>query len=105
MFSLFISHQWLGRQCADPTGQQLAILRDALRNVIAGNVKVESDMIYLLMFRRVDQLTAEEVLQLSRGYIWSDSQDSKSLTKECQCAASDFLKHVCGVSGRRWKSL
>ena len=73
MFSLFISHQWLGRQCADPTGQQLAILRDALRNVIAGNVKVESDMIYLLMFRRVDQLTAEEVLQLSRGYIWSDS--------------------------------
>ena len=73
MFSLFISHQLLSRRCADPTGQQLAILRDALRNVMAGNVKVQSDMIYLLMFQRVDQLTAEEVLRLSQGYIWSDS--------------------------------
>ena len=73
MFSLFVSHQWLGRQCADPTGEQLAILRHALSNVIAGKVMVQSSIVYLVMFHRVDQLSAAEVLRLSRGYIWSDS--------------------------------
>eukprot|EP00438_Fugacium_kawagutii_P035458 Skav216639 [mRNA] locus=scaffold1255:161364:164616:+ [translate_table: standard] len=44
MFVLFISHQWLGSEHPDPSGQQLAVLRSALRRIIDGQLPVEEDM-------------------------------------------------------------
>lgn len=44
MYVIFVSHQWLGRRCPDPLGQQLSVLRRALRRLIDGSLKVEADM-------------------------------------------------------------
>ena len=41
-FCLFISHQWLGWTCADPTGEQLETLRATLQKLFRGALKVKS---------------------------------------------------------------
>ena len=74
MFSLFISHQWVGRQSADPSGLQLDILREALRHVISGKGKLQSDAVFFLIFRRVLELSVEESQKLEEGYIWLGPQ-------------------------------
>ena len=72
MSCLFVSHQWLGRASADPYGQQLGVLRNALRYVISGQGKVQTDAVFFVLFRRVLELSAEEIQQLAKGYIWSE---------------------------------
>lgn len=44
MFVLFVSHQWLGSEHPDPTGQQLSVLRCALRRMLSGRLSVEEDL-------------------------------------------------------------
>ena len=44
MFVLFVSHQWLGSEHPDPTGQQLSVLRSALRGMLSGQLSVEEDL-------------------------------------------------------------
>lgn len=44
MFTLFVSHQWLGSQHPDPAGQQLGVLRVALRRILEQSLQVEEDL-------------------------------------------------------------
>ena len=84
MYCLFISHQWLGSTCADPFGNQLAVLREALRNVLSGQIKVQTDMITFLIFQRLEQLSPREIEKLSEGYIWPVSQQLLTATSYAQ---------------------
>lgn len=40
---IFVSHQWCGKMHPDPTFEQFAVLQQALRNVIAGRVQIETN--------------------------------------------------------------
>ena len=41
MFVIFVSHQWLGVSHPDPEGQQLSVLRKALRSLLDNTLTVE----------------------------------------------------------------
>ena len=73
MFSVFVSHQWVGHKSADPLGVQLAVLRDALQNVLCGKIKVHSCVAVLLMFGKIEQLSTEQIKKLGQGFIWFGS--------------------------------
>lgn len=40
---IFVSHQWCGKTHPDPSFEQFAVLQQALRNVIAGRVQIETN--------------------------------------------------------------
>ena len=67
---IIISHQSLGSTCADPFGNQLAVLREAR------HAKVQTDLISFLMFQRLEKLSPRDIEKLSNGYIWPASQRS-----------------------------
>ena len=58
---------------ADPLGNQVAVLREALRNVM---IKVQTDLRSFLMFQRLEKLFPRDIEKLSNGYIWPASQRS-----------------------------
>ena len=74
MYTLFISHQWLGSSCADPFGNQLAVLREALQNIISGRIKVQRDLLSFRVSQQLGQLSPREIEKLSQGYVWPVSQ-------------------------------
>ncbi|CAE7266858.1 unnamed protein product [Symbiodinium necroappetens] len=70
-FVIFVSHQWLGLRHPDPNGVQLKVLQDALKNVITGQIKVQTDFISDLAGAQ-RTLRADERKQIEDGYIWFD---------------------------------
>ena len=79
---LFISHQWLGARAPDPSGQQLLVLRQALKRFMDKSLLVEEDLtrmfrsfqnatsydqawLRLLVVRDGEAILVESVLQLS----------------------------------------
>ena len=50
------------------------MLREALRHVISGKGKVQSDAAFFFMFKRVLELSSEEIQKIAKGYIWSHPQ-------------------------------
>ena len=68
MFAIFVSHQWLGAKFPDPSGQQMTVLRHALRAFIDGSMKVEIDLMRTLGDPR-DTTSYERV---ATGYIFLD---------------------------------
>ena len=91
---LFISHQWLGARAPDPSGQQLLVLRQALRRFMDKSLLVEEDLtrmfrsfqnatsyeqawLRLLVVRDRETILVESVLQVSELY--------KCLLLTCHC--------------------
>ncbi|CAJ1334485.1 unnamed protein product [Effrenium voratum] len=69
MFSIFVSHQWLGSSHPDPEGAQAAILRQALQRMIQGKLHVEEDLVSYPQTRR---LSSKERQQIASGYLFFD---------------------------------
>lgn len=67
MFAVFISHQWLATTAPDPSGHQLAVLRQVLERLIDKSLKVETDMIRMMDMRRS---TSYE--KIEHGYLFLD---------------------------------
>ena len=59
---LFISHQWLGAKAPDPSGQQLFVLRQALKRFMDKSLLVEEDL--TRMFRSFHNATSYEQARL-----------------------------------------
>ncbi|CAK9019540.1 unnamed protein product [Durusdinium trenchii] len=69
MFVIFISHQWLGAKAPDPMGTQMAVLRDAMKGLTTGNLKVEADLTSMDVHKALHPSTYE---QSANGYIFLD---------------------------------
>lgn len=70
-FAIFVSHEWLGRDHPDITGNQTHCLRMALFNIMEASVKVGFDVLtQSLGF--TGQLSAEHADKLKNGYMWMD---------------------------------
>ena len=65
MFTVFVSHQWLGAVHPDPDGRQFAILRETLQGIVNGSLEVEADPITVLnaSLEKVDAETREAGIQ------------------------------------------
>lgn len=95
MCCLFVSHQWVSTTGADPRGEQLHVLREALRNILAGCLVVQTDIPYFLVFQRVDRLLDDEVSQLAEGYIWFDWFSIPQITaRSCSLGAAVMQDEV-----------
>ncbi|CAJ1392411.1 unnamed protein product [Effrenium voratum] len=70
-FTIFVSHQWLGRRHPDRTGAQLHVLQSSLANIIEGRLRVEQD-VHSQLAGHSTTLSAEERARLQDGYIWMD---------------------------------
>ena len=68
MFVIFISHQWLGAKSPDPSGQQVAVLRQALEAFIDGSMKVEVDLMRTFGKEKV----ATSYQKVADGYLFFD---------------------------------
>ncbi|CAJ1350356.1 unnamed protein product [Effrenium voratum] len=68
-FCIFVSHQWLGLNHPDPRGEQLPVLQEALRNLLAGS-KLSVDAVSEL-FGHMISIKAED-LRLQESYVWMD---------------------------------
>eukprot|EP00438_Fugacium_kawagutii_P033156 Skav231185 [mRNA] locus=scaffold425:109947:112581:+ [translate_table: standard] len=71
MFSIFVSHQWLGRDHPDPAGEHTALLREVLRKVLGGSLQVQEDIVsnfYDCNTSLSDQVRKE----LHEGYLFYD---------------------------------
>ncbi|CAE7763572.1 ANK1 [Symbiodinium sp. CCMP2592] len=71
MFTIFISHQWLGAAHPDPGGRQFAILRDTLRGIVDGSLEVEADPI-TVMNASLEKVDAETRKAVCNGYVFLD---------------------------------
>ncbi|CAK9020384.1 unnamed protein product [Durusdinium trenchii] len=77
MFTLFVSHQWLGSQHPDPAGQQLGVLRVALRRILEQSLQVEEDLTSMtpsarLAPERIKRLSPQTLQRIERGYLFVD---------------------------------
>lgn len=71
LFTIFVSHQWLGRSHPDEEGLQLTVLRSLLQRLIDGRQALQEDLITQCVIGQ-RRLTATERSQLKDAYIWMD---------------------------------
>ena len=71
MFTIFVSHQWLGRQHPDPTGEQVAVLRMMLKRILDGSLSVEGDLVSSSYGQR-QLLTSQTRKQVETGFLFFD---------------------------------
>ena len=71
MYTVFVSHQWLGLQHPDPEGAQFQVLQQALRGCIEGTLPGQADLVtqFYLGDRR---LSPQERSALAQGHVWMD---------------------------------
>jgi len=73
MFTIFLSHQWLGLGHPDPTGLQFSVLRELLQKIIDGRLKVEMDMVSQMQsWGKSTTSTVTQNQQLADGYVFFD---------------------------------
>ena len=71
MFTIFVSHQWLGREHADPAGEHMSLLREVLQKLVDGSQQVQEDMVSAYYGRHVS-MSKYVSKQLPEGYIFYD---------------------------------
>ena len=59
--AIFVSHEWSGTQHADPKGEQLAVLQDALTHMLKGRDRVHVDTATEILFGEQSGLKASEM--------------------------------------------
>ncbi|CAJ1375319.1 unnamed protein product [Effrenium voratum] len=70
IFCIFVSHQWLGTFHPDPTGEQLRVLQDTLRNLMRGE-QIGTDITLEFWLQSV-RLSEMHRSKLKDAYIWLD---------------------------------
>ena len=70
-YTIFVSHQWLGRHHPDPDGKQLQVLQEALGGCISGRLLKESDSV-ARWYVGNDPTSSKERRAMRDGYIWLD---------------------------------
>ena len=80
MFTVFVSHQWLGLHHPDPNGAQLQVLQRFLKNLIRKELKVEGDAVSQFYGGK---LSAEDLERIGNGYVWLDFFSVPQLMKGC----------------------
>ena len=83
MFSIFLSHQWLGRLHPDPEGSQLNILRESLLKLTKGSVSVECNL-PSMMHGQLPHWSADMAKRLENGFIfldWFSIPEARGTTK------------------------
>ncbi|CAE7220339.1 ANKK1 [Symbiodinium sp. CCMP2592] len=71
MFTIFVSHQWLGRFHPDPDGSQFNILREALLKLTNGSASVECNLVSIIHGQLPDW-SADMGKRLENGFIFLD---------------------------------
>eukprot|EP00438_Fugacium_kawagutii_P009560 Skav231890 [mRNA] locus=scaffold708:262658:264354:- [translate_table: standard] len=71
MFTIFVSHKWLGHQHPDPGADQLHVLQGFLRNLIARKISIQNDAVSQF-YGRVRTLAESEHDSFKDAYIWLD---------------------------------
>ena len=69
MFTIFVSHQWLGYHHPDPDGLQMKVLQSVLLNLVTRKLQIETDLISQWNSKR---LTKEQLGRLEGAHIWLD---------------------------------
>ncbi|CAJ1334477.1 unnamed protein product [Effrenium voratum] len=69
MFVIFVSHQWLGVSHPDPEGQQLSVLRKALRSLLDNTLTVEADISAVDLGKKLPRNASE---RMANGYLFLD---------------------------------
>ena len=67
MFTVFVSHQWLGARMPDPLGQHVKVLREVLQQLKDKSLKVEADIT-----RQDAGWYATSYEQIADGYLFLD---------------------------------
>ncbi|CAJ1337567.1 unnamed protein product [Effrenium voratum] len=67
---IFVSHQWLGTSHPDPQGEQLPVLQQALRKLLAG-ASIKEDL-YAQFFMQSRKFTERQRAALKDAYLWLD---------------------------------
>ena len=80
--AMFISHQWLANRHPDPNSEQLQVLQEGLRNLIAGVARVSQPVQSELFHGRMPCPTASE-LRSSPLYVWYDFLCCPQGVSEC----------------------
>ncbi|CAE7243879.1 ANKRD17 [Symbiodinium sp. CCMP2592] len=71
MYTVFVSHQWLGRHHPDPDGKQLVVLQEAIAGCISGRL-LKSDDSVARMYIGNRPTASKERSKLRDGYMWLD---------------------------------
>ena len=69
--AMFVSHQWLSTHHPDPDGQQLKVLQDALKNLLADRSRISTSIVAELVHGQAATPSAEE-LQETPLFLWYD---------------------------------
>ncbi|CAJ1436666.1 unnamed protein product [Effrenium voratum] len=78
MFTIFVSHQWLGAGHPDETGRQLEVLREAVRRLINGKLQVEVDVTSATPLSRLTPFNSNRKVsrrtrqQIASGFMFLD---------------------------------
>eukprot|EP00435_Cladocopium_sp_Y103_P038318 s2567_g10.t1 len=72
MFVIFVSHQWLGTAHPDPLGEQMSVLRGALRGMIDGSQQVDVDVVSAIKGQPALSFTNTTRKNVAEGYIFLD---------------------------------
>ena len=75
MFCLFVSHQWVSFQQADPVGVQLSTLRKTLQRMLQGQVTVQSNLQSLFFLGKLDKIPPQD---MGRVFFSSPQRRSKA---------------------------
>lgn len=84
-FTMFISHEWLSRAHPDPSGLQLSVLCQVLRDLRDEKIDhVSMDLVHRLIYKHNFSTSSKEWKRLlSNAYVWYDwwSQSQPSMEK------------------------
>ena len=86
MFTVFVSHQWLGARMPDPLGQHVKILREVLQQLKDKSLKVEAD------FTRQAPGSATSYEQVADGYLFLDWFAIPQITARTQGVNEDATR-------------
>ncbi|CAE7271006.1 unnamed protein product [Symbiodinium microadriaticum] len=71
MYTIFVSHQWLGRKHPDPTGEQVSVLRTALKRFIDGSLMIDLDVVSTTHGQE-NRFTPQTRQQVETGFLFFD---------------------------------
>eukprot|EP00397_Hematodinium_sp_SG-2012_P001876 GEMP01001881.1.p1 GENE.GEMP01001881.1~~GEMP01001881.1.p1 ORF type:complete len:798 (+),score=186.69 GEMP01001881.1:195-2588(+) len=91
---IFISHQWLSVRHPDPEGNQLKVLQQALKRLIAGH-EVRSTGVSSMLYRK-DEVNRKWGKTLRNARIWYDYFSIPQITYDPECRA-DLLRAVQSI--------
>jgi len=69
--AIFVSHQWLSTHHPDPDGQQLKVLQDALKNLLADRSRISTSVVTEIFYGQSPTPSAKD-LRTTPLFLWYD---------------------------------